>query len=61
MLGFAVGLILLGIIRINTSWECTVVVMFFWLCYVLGNLLSNQKIITVNQQNLEKLIRKEIE
>lgn len=54
------GFILLVAIYHIVSWEFTVVVMFFWICYKIEIVVENQKIITTNQSNLEKLIRKEI-
>ena len=60
LLFFTAGLILLTTIYQIVSWKFTVVVMFFWLCYKFDVVYQNQKIITTNQSNLEKLIRKEI-
>ena len=44
------GFILLAVIYHITSWELTVVVMFFWLCYKIEIVVENQKIITNNQK-----------
>lgn len=55
-----IGFILLSLIRLFCTWECVVVIMFFWLCYKIEVVYQNQKIITTNQSNLEKLIKKEI-
>ena len=60
MICLGIGFILLSIIRIIFTWEFVVVVMFFWLCYKIEVVYQNQKIITNNQHNLEKLIKKEI-
>lgn len=60
MLCIISGFILLCLIRLLTTWEFTAIVMFFWLCYKLELVYQNQKIITTNQSNLEKLIKKEI-
>lgn len=54
------GFILLVAIYHIVSWEFTVIVMFFWLCYKIELVVENQKIITTNQSNLEKLIKKEL-
>lgn len=56
-----IGFILICLIQIVTTWEFCFVIMFFWLCYKIEVVYQNQKIITINQSNLEKLIRKEIE
>lgn len=55
-----IGFLLLCLVRLISTWEFTVVVMFFWLCYKIEIVYRNQKIITINQSNLEKLIKKEI-
>jgi hypothetical protein len=59
------GFILLVAICNIVSWQFTVVVMFFWLCFkvelVYGNqkkITNNQKTISENQVNLEKLLNK---
>ena len=54
------GFLLLAVICCITTWEFTLVVMFFWLCYKIDVVYQNQKIITTNQSNLEKLIKKEL-
>ena len=54
------GFILICIIRLFTTWEFTVVVMFFWLCLKIELVYDNQKTISENQVNLEKLIKKEL-
>jgi hypothetical protein len=58
------GFILLVAICNIVSWQFTVVVMFFWLCFkvelVYGNqkkITNNQKTISENQVNLEKTIK----
>lgn len=51
------GFILLIAIHKIISWEFTVVVMFFWICYKIEIVVFNQKIITTNQYNLEKNIK----
>ena len=60
------GFLLLCVICLITSWELTVMVMFFWLCFKIELAYENQKKITYNQKNisenqvnLEKLIKKE--
>lgn len=60
LLCLIIGFLLLCIIRSFFTWESTVVVMFFWLCYKFEIIVKNQMIITTNQNNLEKLIRGEI-
>lgn len=64
LISIAIGSGLLCLIYVITSWELTVVTMFFWLCFILNILSHNQHIITTNQQTimenqvkLEKLIK----
>lgn len=53
------GFILLCLVYQLTTWELTVIVMFFWLCYKIDNayynqrkIIENQRIIVTNQKPL---------
>lgn len=60
------GFLILCVICLIISWELTIVVMFFWLCFKIELAYENQKKITKNQKTIidnqviiEKIIRKE--